>query len=153
MIVDFPELGLGVDEKGRVYKKGKECNQWLNYVGYPTVKDKYHNNVLTHRLVAKAFLAPDPVRSIVNHKDGDKTNNNVSNLEWCTLGENVLHALRAGLHCNKETPIVGYNETTGQGYWFISQAKAKDYGFTQPNIAHCLAGRRAICKGFKWEYA
>jgi hypothetical protein len=44
-----------------------------------------------HRLVAMAFLAPDPGRPWVNHKDGNRTNNAVSNLEWSTPSENILH--------------------------------------------------------------
>lgn len=44
-----------------------------------------------HRLVAELFLVPDPSRPHVNHKDGDKSNNHVSNLEWCTVEENNEH--------------------------------------------------------------
>lgn len=47
-----------------------------------------------HRLVAAAFLPGDPARPEVNHKDGDKRNNAVSNLEWATRGENVRHSSR-----------------------------------------------------------
>ena len=54
-----------------------------------------------HRLLAKAFiLNPDPIhKTQVNHIDGNKLNNNLNNLEWCTLIENVQHAARTGLSC------------------------------------------------------
>ena len=50
-----------------------------------------------HRLVALAFVERDDQRSYVNHKDGDKTNNTASNLEWVTPSENNLHAVELGL--------------------------------------------------------
>ena len=50
-----------------------------------------------HRLVAKHFI-PNPYdHSMVNHKDGDKSNNRVSNLEWCSAEHNINHALETGL--------------------------------------------------------
>ncbi|AHK11501.1 homing endonuclease HNH [Shewanella sp. phage 1/40] len=51
-----------------------------------------------HRLVAENFLAKENGRFIVNHKDGNKYNNHINNLEWCTVAENVQHAYDTGLH-------------------------------------------------------
>jgi hypothetical protein len=58
-------------------------------------------NVMIHRLVALIFLGSGPPGTEINHKDGNKTNNHISNLEWCTRSENIKHAFRSGLKPNK----------------------------------------------------
>lgn len=63
--------------------------------GYRAVnltKDKKQRGFYVHRLVADAFLEKPIGAWVVNHKDGDKTNNASSNLEWCTFQQNILHA-------------------------------------------------------------
>jgi hypothetical protein len=68
--------------------------------GYLTVvlsKQSCTTNHLVHRLVAKAFI-PNPMNlPEVNHLDGNKSNNSVSNLAWCTASENIQHAYDTGL--------------------------------------------------------
>lgn len=56
-----------------------------------------HKNKYIHRLVAEAFIPNPENKSEINHKDGNKTNNVISNLEWCTRSQNAQHGFDNGL--------------------------------------------------------
>lgn len=76
--------------KGRIMKQGVRA-------GYPYVNlcvNNFRKKRPVHRLVAEAFLGTGEE---VNHKDGNKLNNHINNLEWCTRAENHIHALENGL--------------------------------------------------------
>jgi Holliday junction resolvase len=93
-----------ISDYGRVksYKCGKEriLKATLTSNGYAAVKicangkRKIHK---IHRLVASAFLQNPENKPQVNHKDGNKANNHVDNLEWTTHKENIQHAWQTGL--------------------------------------------------------
>lgn len=75
----------------RVNVKGYDCATLFNEQG--------GKHFPIHRLVALSFLGkPTPGSDHVNHKDGRKLNNHVSNLEWCSNLENIRHAWAAGLN-------------------------------------------------------
>lgn len=84
---------------------GKILSPCLNTSGYPSVclrNGKKQAKLEVHRLVAAAFLGPKPPSTEINHKDGDKTNNRVSNLEYVTHYENMIHAQEMNLFRPKE---------------------------------------------------
>ena len=84
----------------RVPYEGNMKTQVMNKYGYNYVglhKDAKSKQGMVHRLVADAFIPREEGKNHVNHKDGVKTNNHASNLEWCTPQENVKHAVETGL--------------------------------------------------------
>jgi hypothetical protein len=81
-------------------KQERLLNPPINVTGYKQAtlyKDKKGVIHSVHKLVATAFLERQPHDQVVNHKDGNKQNNHVENLEWCTYGQNQSHAIRTGL--------------------------------------------------------
>ena len=85
---------------GITHRKGKELCRTITAFGYCVVKlylESKKKTIFVHRLVAEAFI-PNPQKlPYVNHKDGNKLNNNAVNLEWCTASQNTQHAYDNGL--------------------------------------------------------
>ena len=86
--------------KVRRTQTGYIQKQRLNADGYVKVTltvNSIAKDFRMHRLVAEAFIPNEENKETVNHKDGNKTNNNVENLEWCDRHEQMFHAYRLGL--------------------------------------------------------
>ena len=103
-----------ISNKGRIYsKKLKRCLKPLeNEKGYLTIelwRDYKRKVVKIHRLVAETFLENLQHKKEVNHKDGNKQNNCIENLEWCTRSENMIHAYKIGLRRPSKEKEYGSN--------------------------------------------
>lgn len=152
VIADFPNYE--VSSMGQVWSKYK--NRLLQiYVrpdGYEEVSlytDRGKINVLVHRLVAVNFIDNYPELT-VNHLDGNKRNNKVDNLEWCTQKENVRHAFRTGLSKSGRQTSIRIIET---GEVFESQTACAEFiRGNQGTINACLKGRLKSHKGYTFEY-
>lgn len=93
-IVPHPRYKCGQFWKGRI------STIKIDRYGYPciTLNKKSHIKTITiHRLVAKSFISNPENKPQVNHIDGNKLNNKVNNLEWCTSKQNTIHAWKTGL--------------------------------------------------------
>lgn len=89
------------------YKKIlKPTKNTLGYLKVSLYKDKKIKVMSVHRLVAEAFLENTNNFTDINHKDGNKTNNKVENLEWCTRQQNILHRFRV----LKQEPFKKYGD-------------------------------------------
>lgn len=140
-----------------------------NHQGYKRivlVKNNVHKKYFMHRLVAETFI-PNPFnKPEVNHIDGDKTNNNVNNLEWVSHKENVHHAIKNGLRPLVCTPSGAKGsdspvskkvlQMTIEGHpiqeWGCAEDAAKHLNCSLRSIQRVCRHERKTYLGFRWEY-
>lgn len=109
-----------------------------------------------HRLVAIEFI-PNPKKlPQINHIDGDKSNNNVENLEWCTNKYNMEHAIENGLtrFNNTSKPVSQYTMEGVLIKTYPSGLQAeRETGIYTSGISMCCRGYYTHSKGYIWRYA
>lgn len=142
-------------KKEHILKAQKISHGYLNVILY---KDGIKNNWLVHRLVANAFIPNPDNLPMINHKDENKQNNLVSNLEWCDANYNINYGTRKQRLIEKLTngPLskkVGQYSKDGQliKIW-PSIREAKRNGFNMGNIWSCCQGKIKTHGGFIWQY-
>lgn len=124
------------------------------YMRIRLFRDKTPRSTGVHRLVANAFIANPEGKPYVNHIDGNKSNNYVENLEWCTQSENSIHAYRvlknkaSGGREKKRVRLV----ETGQLFDSIKEA-SNATGHNRTSIILCCKGKYKTVNGMHWEYA
>lgn len=156
--------GYQVSDLGRVRNRDKHVMKtWVINSGYESIKLVGVKDRLVHRLVAKAFLADSYFEGAeVNHIDGDRLNNEVSNLEWVTPKENIQDMFERGTgdtetarkSVNLKKPV---NQLTLDGgfirRWESMTEAGNALGISRTHISSVCRGRRKNAGGFRWEYA
>lgn len=143
-----------------------QTNHKNGYVYQMLYKDGKQKLFRLHRLVAIAFL-PNPYNyKQINHINGDKTDNRVENLEWCSQEQNMLHAYKTGLEKPSEKqkkaireinklkskPVIQLkNKEEIATYCSISEA-SRVTGVSIACISRCCNGRRKSSQGFEWRF-
>lgn len=168
-VIGFEEYQ--VDTNGIVYsKKGRPLKYSINHNGYCIINflvNKKRTGFGIHTLVAKQFIPnDDPNKTQVNHKDGDKTNNHVDNLEWVTPKENTQHSInclgndKSGEKNPLAKAIGAYDKFGNLIHKFGSLADAAkslcnendNYRYKETCIYRVAKGIRRTYKGMVWKY-
>lgn len=161
-----------ISDRGRVFSE--ISNKILKPIkckdGYLRVNlyiNKKPQKKLIHLLVAESFISPKKDNLQVNHMDGNKLNNDLSNLEWVTPSENSLHAIRTGLvnlQTRKDTKGINRNhpklsknvlqiekDKTIASYPSTREA-SRITGISQSDISRTALGERKTAGGYGWKY-
>lgn len=148
--------GYLATEDGRIYstKTGifLKFNASRGYYAVSVRVDGKETKPYVHQLVAKTYI-PNPENKLqVNHIDGDKFNNNISNLEWLTQSENICHSVTMKLKPTKG----GVDQLSKDGkilntFQSLNEA-ARCTGVAKGSISNCCLGKLKTAGGFVWCY-
>jgi hypothetical protein len=151
-----------VDPLGRM-RKGKIMAPQPNRLGYYMIrlsKNGVRGSIAVHRLVATAFIPNPDDKKEVNHKDGIKSHNYDSNLEWVTRSENITHAYNNGLATQsnrrhndyRSKPVAQMLNGKIIRTYLSAMDASRQSGYSQGNISNCCRGRQKSAYGYQWKY-
>ena len=136
--------------KVRLLKNNKELKQSVWGNGYTRVV-LLEKCFLLHRIIAVAFISNPENKKCVNHIDGNKKNNYINNLEWCTHSENMKHAWDIGLHSKKHLYKTVCCIDTGEIFKSATDAALK-YNLYSTHITAVCKGKRKTTGKMCWRY-
>lgn len=158
--------GYSVSRDGRIRNDttGHELKPFGSKDKYLGVRLGRKNYCRVHRIVAETFIPNPSNKPQVNHRDGNKRNNCVENLEWCSIAENQRHrfdVLKKGfteqkmktiteLAATKNRKKIKCNET-GNVYKSVAEA-SKVTGVNRSSIAFCAHGKYKQAGGMHWSF-
>lgn len=155
---------LGGHRSNGYYKKEKIMKFYKTYNGYYRVglsKNGESKGLFVHRIIATTFIPnPNSLRD-VNHKDENKINNNIENLEWLSHQDNINYGSRKRrMMSNKEWQRKTMQETSIPVYsvspdgkiehWYSQHEAARQLGLQQSCISGCLRGKQKTTGGYKF---
>lgn len=143
-----------VTEDGHVFNAatGYELTQHTDIYGYKIVKMNGKMKKV-HRLVALQYIPNPDNKPTVNHIDGDKSNNTVTNLEWATQAEQQLHAISIGARkdCTNRVSVAQFKDGVLCNTYKSLKEAEKQTGIHWTGISACIRGKRKSAGGYTWE--
>lgn len=137
-------------KSGRILKPQLTKNGYLKHFLYKNNKQKH---LLLHRIIATTFIDNPEGKPQVNHIDENKLNNDLSNLEWCTIRENAVHGTRTKRIAEKRSKKVvqlDLNDNVLNEFESMVQAE-QETGVFASSIGACCNGKRKSAGRFKWR--
>ena len=138
--------------KEKILKGNKEK---FGYLVVTLYKNKGRKNFKIHRLVAETFIPNPKNLPQVNHIDGNKQNNRIDNLEWCTAKENTNHAHKTGLANNDNSKIkVKQYDLNGNFIreWDSITDIEKSLNIDKSSVVKVCKHKRNQAGGYVWKY-
>ena len=135
--------------------KEKVLKTVLHKDGYLFVSLGYGKTRAIHRLVAETFLPNPDNMPVVNHKDENKQNNSVDNLEWCSYEYNSNYGTNAERIAKNESKPINQYDLQGNFIksWNSGTEIKRTLGYSNGNICNCCRGKQKTAYGYKWQYA
>lgn len=165
--------GYSISNFGNVNGPKGKLKLTIDSHGYPCVvlcKKGKRKHIRVHQLVASAFIPKLEGKSEINHINGNKTDNRVENLEWCTRSENLTHAWAMGLvsftenmrHAVTKTILAEVEKQEKAVACFLGDKLVGSYKSaseaaravkgSQAHISNCCNGKRHTHKGLTWRW-
>ena len=161
-----------ISNLGNIKRNGKtlKISVWSKYKVVRLHEKERTKTMYVHRLVAMNFIPNPENKPMINHKDGNKLNNEVSNLEWCTRQENEVHAWTHGMkekiritskenlkiaRCFIHTKIPVVQMDLDGNFikkWDSASDAMKETGIDGSGITKCCRGKLKKTGGYKWQY-
>ncbi len=157
-IYEGQETDYSVSTEGEVRKDttnyilSQSSQQDYKFVGL--IINGKQKRMRVHRMVALTFIDNPDNKPYVNHINGNRSDNNVENLEWVTPSENTQHAVNTGLFKSGRTrAVIQYNLNGEQMATFESATEAaRQTGGSQSKITMCCRRQRDSANDYQWRY-
>jgi hypothetical protein len=153
----FNNKQIQVSTYGRIKSNNrllKGCvSKQTGYIVVCISDNKVRKNELVHRLVAKCFLDNPDNKEIVNHKDQNKQNNHIDNLEWCTYSENAIHFYKmSGAYLCKKIQQLDNNKNVVKIHDSLAEA-AKSINIKNKSKITINIKSQKLYHGYYWTYS